>query len=135
MEPLTFRMYAGVRMSRAIDPNTDFISPGGYEMIMNGKKIPFDFEIFIGGRCPIDYSLLEIELKNPMYDEYPDLNSITEDMLNNVTEITEFFVYTGEIGETDLKPISLEYVSFVLPYEWKEIEVPLEIVKAANVTF
>lgn len=134
-EVLTFRMYAGVRMNRDINPEKDYVSPGGYEMVMDGKKINFDFEEYIGGRVKEDDSLLEIEVKNPDWNTFPEMKDITKDMLRNITEITEFFVYTGEPGESDLKPISLEYVSFVFPYDnWEEIQVAQNVVESACVT-
>lgn len=131
----TFRMCAKIKMNRAIDPNKDFISPGGYEMVMDGKTVTFDFEDYTGGRSADDASILEVEVKNPMYGVYPEMEQITEQMLENVSEIKEFFVYTGEPGETDLRPVSLKSVCFMLPDDnYKQIIVSPDVLKKARIT-
>ena len=134
---LTFRMYADIRFNRPIDKENDYISPGGYEMKMAGKNVRFDFEESSCGVDKYDDCLLLAELKNPDYSYIEvdgESGEITEEMLMNVEDIKEFFVFTGEDDETDLKPIAVEGITFVLPYDnWKNIEVKKEICKAAKV--
>lgn len=132
---LTFRMYAGIKFNRPIDKNKDYILPGGYEFVMGEKSIQFDFEHYEGNINKDNGCILDIMVKNPDYDTFADLKGITKEMLSSVTEIKEFFVYTGESGESDLTPVSLEYISFVLPYEdWAQININDEVIKAACVT-
>ena len=125
---VTFRMYADVRMSRPVDVDRDYISPGGYEMVMNGRSVQFDFEESATGVDKDDKSVIHIEHRNPDFDEYEDLETLSLKDLRNVEAIPEFFVYTGEPGESDLRPVELLSCTFVLPYDnWKEIKVSKEV--------
>lgn len=129
---LTFRMYATIKFNRAIVTDTDYISPGGFEMIMQGQPICFDFENYIGNVDKTNPSLLHIELRNPDYSSFEDLTTLTKEKLENVEEIVEFMVYTGESGESDLEAIAIEELVFLLPYDENlEIAVPQAILANA----
>lgn len=131
---ITFRMYADVKMNRAVDPHKDYISPGGYCMKMGDKFIPFDFEESATSIDKNNPEIIHIEQKNPDYDSYPPLKEVTKEMIERITEIQEFFVYTGEPGETDLKAVELLGCTFMLPYEnWKEICLSEDVCKKAEV--
>lgn len=128
MNNLVFRMNADIQFNRSIDNSKDFISPGGYEMKMGDKVFSFDFEDYVGTVDMIHSDILHIECKNPDYDAFDDLKEITKEYLQRVVEISEFFVYTGERGETDLKPIKLLSCTFCLPYDdWANIGVPTAV--------
>ena len=132
IQPLTFRMQATVKMNRAVDKENDYISPGGYEFVMNGKNVQFDFEESQTMIDKEDPSIIHIMHKNPDYNSFEDLLSLLKNDLENVTEIPEFFVYTGEPGETDLMPVSLLDCSFVLPYaDFEQIDVPKSVCEKA----
>lgn len=132
-DPVVFRMYSKVRFNRPIDRDTDYISPGGYTMTMDGKSISFDFEDFTGSVNAEDNTVLDIEQRNPDYECFSALNEVTIDMLEHVTKINEFFVFTGEAGETDLRPVELLELAFVLPYDnWRQIDVPHEVCADAD---
>ena len=132
---VTFRLYADIRMSRPIDKEKDYICPGGYIMTMGGKSIMFDFEDTYGYILDEDPSVIRVECRNPDHYTYKDLDSVAEKMLEQVTEIREFFVYTGEYDETNLKPVELISCSFVLPdSDWKEIKIPEAVCKATELT-
>lgn len=114
----TFRMYSKIKFNRPINRDTDCVSPGGYEFVMNGKTVAFDFEDFEGSISKDDPTVLEVMQKNPDYDTFPDLNSVTVEDLENVEKIEEFYVYTGEDDEpgSDLAPVSLlELWFWVIP--------------------
>lgn len=133
IEPVTFRMYAGIRFNRKIDKDKDFISTGGYEFTMDGRTIQFDFEEYCGCIDKEHGDILEIDCENPDYDTFSDLRFVTEKALRNVSEVNEFTVYTGEPGESDLKPVELVYCSFTLPYEdFKEIKILDNVVSRAK---
>ena len=130
---LTFRLNAGIRFNRPINVDQDYISPGGYCFVMKGNEMTFDFEEYSGSISEDDPTVLEIECKNPDF-EFEDTAFISKTMLKNVSAIEEFFVYTGEPGETDLKPVELTYCKFVLPYDnWKAIPVKKDVLKTAEV--
>lgn len=134
-DPVVFRMHTRVRFNRPINREKDDISPGGYTMTMGGKTIQFDFEDYSGFIDSEDSTILNIEQKNPDYESFGALHEITAAMLENVTEINEFFVYTGEPGETDLRPVELLELTFVLPYDnWKHINVPHDVCAGADLS-
>lgn len=129
----TFRMLATIEFNRAIDKEKDYISPGGYEMAMKGETITFDFENYAGNIDNENPCLFHYEQRNPDYDTFEDLNLVTEEMLNSVEAIKEFFVYTGESEESDLKVVAIKELSFVLPYDdYKEIKVKPEVLQYAR---
>lgn len=131
--PLTFRMYARIKMNRPVDPDKDYISPGGYEMKMNNKLIHFDFEEYSVSINKVNPAIIDIECKNPDFTEFEDLKYVTKDLLNHVTEIPEFFIFTGEIGETDLAPVKLLSCTFCLPYDnYENIHVSDDVCKNAK---
>ena len=134
-EPITFRLCADVKMSRPVDKDKDYICAGGYEMTMGGKSVQFDFDESYVSIDENDPSIIHIEHKNPSYNEYRDIRYMTKDMLKNVTEIKEFFIYTGEPDETDLMPVELIACSFILPYDdFHEIEIPKTICESTKLT-
>ena len=128
-------MYATIKFNRPVDLEKDYIAPGGYEMTMNGETVMFDFEesgVILDERDP---SILHIEHKHPDRS-YLKVNKckITNAMIKKVEDIKEFFVFTGEKGETDLKPISVEHITFVLPDDgWKDVHVKGTVCQAAKV--
>lgn len=133
MENLTFEMYADIQFNRNIDRDNDFISPGGYTMKMGDKVVSFDFEEYIGNIDAKSANILHIECKNPDYSTFEDLIGLKKENLERVIEIPEFFVFTGEMGETDLKPVKLISCTFCLPYDnWINIEIPTSICRKAS---
>ena len=131
-----FRMYADVQMNRPVDRDKDYISPGGYEMVMNGRSIQFDFEEYEVGFDDEDSSIIHIMGRNPDYDEFEELGNVMVSDLCNVNSITEFFIYTGEPGETDLKPVELLNCTFAfVPHDnWKQTSASKEVIKNAIIT-
>ena len=118
----TFRMCANIQFNREVDPDKgDYVCPGGYEMVMNGKTYTFDFCDYEGGRKPSCPSIVEFVQKNPDYDTFEDLENITEDDLKHVEEIKEFYVYLGEDGESEgLEPVKVTGLWFeVIPMTGK----------------
>lgn len=104
--PLTFRLYQSIKFNRPVNKLTDYVSPGGYELKMiddNGeeKTVQFDFEEYEGGISEEDPCVVECMQKNPDYNSFEELNIITEHMLRNITEVIDWFIYTGEPGECE----------------------------------
>lgn len=133
--PCTFRMYADVKMNRSVDSEADYISPGGYAMRMGDRLIRFDFKESCTSVDKKDDSIIHIEHRDPDFDVFDDLRYVTPDLLRRVSDISEFFIYTGEKGETDLKPVQLLNCTFCLPYnDYKNIGVASTVCKEAIVT-
>lgn len=112
--PITFRLYQSVRFNRPVDKDRDCISPGGYEVIMQcedgtEKSVQFDFEHYEGGVKDNDPYVVEMVQKNPDLDAFEGLTEVTEYMLRHITGVKEWFIYTGEPGETEdpLVPVDI----------------------------
>lgn len=104
---MNFRMYAKVKMNRPIDKSVDYISPGGYTVKSNCEEYTFDFMDYEGVVDDTDRSILHVYTRNPDFDSFPDIDIITIEILRNISEFSEFFVYTGESGASDLHPVKL----------------------------
>lgn len=74
------------------------------------KSIQFDFDDSEGNIDEKDPCLATFIQKNPSYDEFPGIGEITEHMLRNIVHVEEWFIYTGEPGESDPPLIPLEVV-------------------------
>lgn len=135
-EFLTFRMYADILFNRPIDQK-DYISPGGYTMTMDGKKVEFDFDDFEGSIDKYNPCILHSMQKNPSYSEFDDLKNLTKRMMVKTENINEFFVYTGEAGESNLEAVAVKRLYFEIVKgnneNYQIIEVPQRILKKANV--
>ena len=112
---MILKMVLQIRFNREIDKDKDYISPGGYEMVMNGKNVQFDFCDHYGTICLTDRSICTFQLEHPDYDSFPKIEKVTLDDLKNISKITECFVYTDEEGESNLEPIEIVSISFVIP--------------------
>ena len=130
---MILKMQLQVEFNRDIDRNKDYISPGGYEMVMNGKKVQFDFCVSYGNICTDERSVCTFQLEQPDYDSFPDFERVGIDELKNITEITECYIYTGEDGESDLKETEINSISFVISdSKTPVIEIPKQVISDYN---
>lgn len=124
-----------IKFNREVDLNKDYVVPGGYEMVMNGKVIQFDFNNNDFGVSKIDSSVCIFSLSELDYTAYPEFDNVTARDLQNITSITECFVYVGEPGESDLHVVSIEKIAFLLPFEEPGvIEISEEVIEEFNKT-
>lgn len=124
---LNFEMELKIKFNRKINKDIDYISPGGFSMVMNGREIGFDFMTHYGNVDKSDATLCEFWFKEPDVDSFEELNNITEDELKNITSIKECYVYTGESDEegSDLHEIEIKNIVF---YVYNEDDEPTEII-------
>lgn len=112
-EYLTFRLSQSIKFNRPIDKNKDYISPGGYAFKTKNQDgeevlIEFDFDESEGGVSDQDPTIADFTQKNPSYSAFPCLETLTEDMLRNITKCEDYFIYTGEDDEDDrLIPVAI----------------------------
>ena len=124
-----------VKFNRPVDLEKDYIVPGGYSMIMDGKEVEFDFCQCSSGISNEDSSVVIFSVTGMDYDSFPDLKELRLKDLKNISSIRECFVYTGEPGESDLKVKSIKNILFILPHNkpWV-IDVPKKLIKEFNKT-
>lgn len=121
-------------MDRPIDKDLDYISAGSYSILSNHMLYRFDFmdcDITIDDDDP---SIIYIHGEHLDYDTFPLAENITENVLESISNITEFFVYTGEPDEDCAEPIELMGCIFDITNSDKEIVVPDDICKGAYIT-
>lgn len=128
------RLIADIEMNQHID-NVDIIVPGSFTFTFANKTIAFDFccsSVSINKdnqSIHIDCEDLDSEYSSQMLD-------LTLSEMQRVTNIDEIFVFTGEKGETTLKPTKL--LGCTLEVETKNkfvsIGVPTSICKKAKIT-
>ena len=111
---MNFEMNLVVEFNREVDLDNDYICPGGFEMIMNGKHVDFDFTAFQFNLMADNDRACCFNLRKPDFSSYPKLKKITAKELKNVSEIKECFIYTGEPEDTDLKVVSVKKIEFVI---------------------
>lgn len=134
---LTFRMSADIKFNREITGN-DYVSPGGYEMGTKEKLIQFDFCDYEGSIDKKDAKILHSLQKNPDYESFENLNQLTKNDLENITDIHDFYVYTGEPDEpgSDLEVEEILSVTFEVYNEengkYEYISIKKEILDAYN---
>ena len=132
---MVIEMELQVKFNRPVDLEKDYIVPGGYSMIMDGKEVEFDFCQCSSGISNEDSSVVIFSVTGMDYDSFPALRKLRIKDLKNISSIRECFVYTGEPGESDLKVESIKNILFILPHNkpWA-IDVPKNLIKEFNKT-
>ena len=132
---MIIEMELQVKFNRPVDLENDYIVPGGYSMIMDGKEVEFDFCYSSSGISNEDSSVVIFSVTGMDYDSFPDLKKLGLKDLKNISSIRECFVYTGEPGESDLKVESIKNILFILPHNkpWV-IDVPKKLIREFNKT-
>ena len=132
---MVIEMELQVKFNRPVDLEKDYIVPGGYSMIMDGKEVEFDFCQCSSGISNEDSSVVIFSVTGMDYDSFPALRKLRIKDLKNISSIGECFVYTGEPGESDLKVESIKNILFILPHNkpWV-IDVPKKLIKEFNKT-
>lgn len=129
--PMLHTICMDIRFNRQVNPDKDFVSPGGYEMVMDGKSVRFDFTNYEGNVDKSDSSIVHMEATWLDTETFPESAKITKKMMKNITKISEFFVYVGEAGETDLQPVALIAVT-LYDDEGNPYNIPQSVLRKAE---
>lgn len=122
-----------IKFSRNVDKKKDYISVGGFEMIMNGHTVNFDFCTSYGNISRFNPDVCIFDLEEADYDSFPGFKAVSADDLKNISSITECFVYTGENGESDLEAVSIEnMIFFITDEDEPAIDVSERVLKKYN---
>lgn len=98
-------------MDRPIDKEKHIITPGGYEVVAGGKNYQFDFTRIYGNVDKDNDHIIHFQLEDEDIESFPDIKEL-KNHLNEITELVECFVYTGEANEPEIKPAKI--LSFVI---------------------
>lgn len=130
---MKIEMELQVKFNRPVDLENDYIVPGGYSMIMDGKEVEFDFSQCSSGISNDDPSVVIFSVSDMDYASFPELKELGLNNLKNISSIGECFVYTGEPGESDLEVELIKSILFILPdNEPWVIDVPQALVDEFN---
>lgn len=120
-----FRFACTVKMNRPVDSETDFFSPGKYEMVLGEREALIDFEDYCG--CiDKDRTIVHCLQKNPDLSAFPDIEYLVPEDFGKVTAIKTF----GFESEAGLEPVQVMAASFFeVGSDFKEHRIPKEVLK------
>lgn len=104
-----FEMNATVKMNREItEHDFELISPGSFSIVLNNNDVVgFDFEDWSVDFSADDNCILTLNGRNLDVRNFPDAAELTMKDFVRLKSIDDFFIFTGEEGETDLAPVEL----------------------------
>ncbi len=96
-----------LKMDRPINKDLHYISPGSYEFeLKNGERYTLDFCESYGSVSQIDSSEIKFELREADYTAFPEISQLQE-KLCEIVRILDFYIYTGEDPESEIKPVKI----------------------------
>ena len=104
-------MAMDIRFNRKLTEK-DYVVPGGYEMVFNGRSVSFDFQDYCGTINRKDPTILHCEMRNPDFSSFDDFRSVTADDLKKFSEIIECYVYIGEECDPELSVTEILAITF-----------------------
>ena len=130
---MKIEMFLRIKFNRKVDIEKDYIVPGGYEMVMNGKSVCFDFHHSYSSRNDCDSSICNFLVEGADYESFPEFKNITIEELQCISSIKDCYVYVGEPGETDLEVVAVESITFIIRGKnAMTVEVPKTVIKEYN---
>ena len=114
---MKIEMEMQIKFNRNVNLSKDYVVPGGYEFVMNGKTYHFDFKYMERSVCPSEPNICVFNFKDIDYSEFAEAKNLTVEDLENISEIKDLYVYLGEEGETDLDVEEFQSITFFTPYE------------------
>lgn len=130
---MKIEMEMRIKFNRDVNLSKDYVVPGGYEFVMNGKTYHFDFKYMERSVCPSEQNICVFNFKDIDYSEFPEAKNLTVDDLKNISEIKDLYVYLGEEGETDLDVEEFQSITFYTPYVAPyNYDVPTELIAKYN---
>jgi hypothetical protein len=110
-----------IKMDRPIDKNKHILGIGGFEVIAGGKNYQFDFNESSGSADVYNPKLIRWTVRNPDISSFPDMVEL-ENHIHEITEFVEVYVYTGEDGDPEIHPVSVEEFRIITFGEGKRTE-------------
>ena len=116
-----------LQFDKPIPKERALVSPGGYEINMDGECIQFDFTHYAGEIDQDDPKRLYVEVFN--YDDrtFPDMYKITIDKLNSIAKnlsFEEFYVDIDKAYEGNVVKVTALSLDFGSEgwFDWPEVE-------------
>lgn len=125
------RMYLTTEFDRPVDKNKHYLSPGGYEAVINEKAFGFDFNESSGTIDKENPAVVHWKLRDLDTESFPE-SEILEKHADEISAITECFVYTGEDDEPEI--YLKKVLSMAFDIDGRLIEIPTEILDAIHIS-
>lgn len=99
------RMLMTIEFDRPVTGEEYYIMPGGYEVIAAGKNYQFDFLETCGCIDHMNPKRVCFQAEGADLASFPEMEELKKH-LHEITEIVEFYVYTGEYDEPEIIPVT-----------------------------
>ena len=103
------RAYIQIKMDRPVDLDKHYLSPGGYEVVIEGKSYGFDFIEATGSISDEDPTVVSFELRDEDRSTFPEIDEMRE-KIHLIMEFPECYIYTGERDDPEINCVKI--VSF-----------------------
>lgn len=127
------KLYAEVQFEKPIDFMVSSISTGGYKFRFGDQFIQFDFQNYYA-ELDDSSAVLKVQHVNPDFDSFPEAKELDAQMLNSITEITEFFI--GVLHDNDATCEKVHAIRLLkcslFDAEGNEYRVPDTVLAGAN---
>ena len=105
------RAYHSLQFDRPVDTKKHYLSPGGYEVEVNGDTYQFDFLETSGNVDNTDPTIVHFLLKELDTDTFPESEEFRAH-IHEITKLCECYCYTGEYDDPPINCIRI--VSFTI---------------------
>ena len=117
-----------ITFDKELEKSTDWISPGGFEIKINGENIGFDFENYYAYIDKTNPKILHVEHFSLDVDCFPDAVKINpQNLLEGA--FTEFYI---ESDRENISPISISNLEFEFEEDSKTITATPKLEKTAT---
>lgn len=136
-EPYVEGMILVLQMDREIDKDKHYISPGGYEFKSSKSEEPLQFDYFFDYAGYIDSNdktkiLFETEALDGQ--SFPGIiDKLNKSFCEDINEITEFYIYTGEDEDPELNLSKIIDISLLFT-DGTKIDIKPEVIDKFNNT-
>ena len=112
---MNIEMELQVKFNHEVNLKKDYIYPGGFQFLMNGKSYHFDFSSSDRTVSSSEPTVCVFVFQNIDYEEFPETKNISVDDLKNISSIEELFIYLGDEEKTDLEVEKIQNIIFFTP--------------------
>ena len=133
-EPYVDGMIFVLQMDREIDKDKHYISPGGYEFksSKSEKSLQFDFFDYAGYIDSNDKTKILFETEALDEQTFPGIiDKLNKSFCEDINEITEFYIYTGEDEDPELNLSKIIDISLLFT-DGTKIDIKPEVIDKFN---
>lgn len=133
-EPHVEGMILVLQMDREIDKDKHYISPGGYEFKSSKSEEPlqFDFFDYAGYIDSNDKTKILFEAEALDEQTFPGIiDKLNKSFCEDINEITEFYIYTGEYEDPELNLSKIIDISLLFT-DGTKIDIKPEVIDKFN---